>query len=473
MSQLAAETIRRWRENPRAFVRELFKVTPDPWQDEGLEAFPHNPRLALKACKGPGKTALLAWIGWNFLLTRQHPMCGATSISGDNLKANLWTELARWYSRSELLQHSFEMTKTEITSRESPKTWKMEARTWAKDADASQIGNALAGIHAPYVLWLLDESGDYPDAIMPTCEGIFSGNPIEAHIVQAGNPTRLSGPLYRACTSARALWHVIEITGDPDNPKRSSRIPIEHAREQIAQYGRDNPWVLVNIFGQFPPSAFNALLGPDEVQAAFERKYQEADIAHAARLLGVDVARFGDDSSVIFPRQGLVAFKPHTMRNVDSLVGAGQVARVWQDWKVDACFIDNTGGYGAGWIDQLRLLNRQAIGVGFAEKAQDKRYYNRRAEMYFLMAEWVKAGGALPNVPELVAELTQTTYTFKGDALLLEPKEDVKAKIGRSPDYADALCLTWAQPVASKAVQALLPRSRQDDNYDPFKPYLG
>lgn len=472
MSQLAADQIRRWRENPRAFVRELFKVVPDPWQDEGLEAFPHNPRLALKACKGPGKTALLAWIGWNFLLTRPHPMCGATSISGDNLKANLWTELARWYAKSDLLQHSFEMTKTEITARESPKTWKMEARTWAKDADASQIGNALAGIHAPYVLWLLDESGDYPDAIMPTCEGIFSGNPIEAHIVQAGNPTRLSGPLYRACTTARALWKVIEITGDPDDPKRSSRIPVEHAREQIQQYGRDNPWVLVNIFGQFPPSSFNALLGPDDVAQSFERKYQQTDIDHAARILGVDVARFGDDASCIFPRQGLVAFKPHIMRNVDSPTGAGQVARVWQDWKVNACFIDNTGGYGAGWIDQLRLLNRQPIGVGFAEKALDKRYFNRRAEMYFLMAEWVKTGGALPNVPELVAELTQTTYTFKGDALLIEPKEAIKAKLGRSPDLSDSLALTFAQPVASPAIQALLPHNHQDAPYDPFRPYL-
>lgn len=422
-------------------------------------------------CKGPGKTAVLAWIGWNFLLTRPHPMCGATSISGDNLKANLWTELARWHAKSPLLQHVFEMTKTEIFAREHPKTWKMEARTWAKDANAAQIGNALAGIHAEYVLWLLDESGDYPDAIMPTCEGIFAGNPIEAHIVQAGNPTRLSGPLYRACTVARALWKVIEITGDPDDPNRSPRIPIEHAREQIRQYGIDNPWVLVNIFGRFPPASFNALLGPDDVMQAFGRKYQAHDIVNAARILGVDVAREGDDASVIFPRQGLVAFKPHVMRNVTSLTGAGQVARVWEDWKVEAVFVDNTGGFGAGWIDQLSVLNRSAIPVGFAESARDKRYFNRRAEMYFLMAQWVKAGGALPDVPDLVAELTQTHYTFKGDALMLEPKDIIKKNIGRSPDLADALALTFADPVASKNVRELLPKGRAETEYDPFAAY--
>src|SRR5205814_1739641 len=72
-----------WRQKPQAFVRELFGVTPDAWQDEALEAFPHSPRLAMKACKGPGKTAVLAWIAWNFLVTRLHPMIGATSSSGD------------------------------------------------------------------------------------------------------------------------------------------------------------------------------------------------------------------------------------------------------------------------------------------------------------------------------------------------------------------------------------------------------
>jgi phage terminase large subunit len=90
----AVEQLARWRQHPSAMVRELFGVQPDAWQEEALEAFPNAPRLAFKACKGPGKTAVLAWIGWNFLLTRPHAMVGTTSISGANLKANLWTELA-------------------------------------------------------------------------------------------------------------------------------------------------------------------------------------------------------------------------------------------------------------------------------------------------------------------------------------------------------------------------------------------
>lgn len=474
---LFVQKLREWREHPAQMVRELWGVRPDPWQEEALEAYPHVARLALKACKGPGKTAVLAWIAWNFMLTRRHPMIGATSVNGDNLRANLWTELARWRSGCELLESLFEMTKTEIFSREHRATWKLEARTWAKDADATQIGNALAGVHAKYVMWLGDESGDYPDAIMPVMEGIFAGSPLEAHIIQAGNPLKLAGPLYRACTSAAALWRVIEITGDPDDPKRSSRISIEHAREQIAQYGRDNPWVLVNIFGQFPPSSVNALLGPDDLSRAMGRQYRDSDIGHAARVLGVDVARFGDDASVVFPRQGLIASMPQVWRNVDTFQGAGGVAAKARDWKADAVFIDESGGYGAGWIDAMRQLGHQPIGVQFAGRPNDMRYANKRAEMYFLMADWIKSSGCLPQVPELTQALTQITYSFQRDRLLLEDKAQLKTRIGLSPDHADALALTFAQPVMPKEqrfdVAALQPWQRRPAEYDPFAEYRG
>lgn len=467
-----AATIKRWRENYDQAARELFGVKLDVWQEKVLRAFPYHPRLAMVACAGPGKTAVLAWIGWIYLLTHCPVKVGATSISGANLKSNLWSELAYWRNKSPILQREFEITATEIYHRSNRENWRIEARTWRQDADAKQIGDALRGLHSENVMWLMDETGAYPDSILPVVENIFSGEPRSAHIVQAGNPTNLSGPLYRAAVLSRELWFVQNITGDPDNPERSPRISLEHAKEQIRQYGRDDPWVMINILGEFPPSSINSLLGPGDVEAAFGRKYQQYDIAHAARLLGVDVAREGDDRSVIFPRQGLVAFPPKVMRGVTGITGAGQVARTWEDWDVDAVFIDNTGGFGASWIDQLSNLNRSAIPVGFAEKAQDARYFNRRAEMYFRCAEWVKGGGCLPNVPELMAELTQTTYTFKGDRLIVEPKEVIKAKIGRSPDLADGLVLTFAETVKRKTASVLpAPAGSGRREFDPFEAY--
>jgi hypothetical protein len=439
-----------WKRDPLRFVREQFGVEPDSWQADVLAAFPRNQRIAMKACKGPGKTAVLAWLAWNFLAVNEDAKVAATSVSADNLADNLWTEMAKWQAKSPLLTACFEWNRKRIVNKKRPQTWWMSARAWAKSADPASLGQTLAGLHSDYILFLLDESGGIPEAVMATAEAALSSC-VEGHIVQAGNPTHLEGPLYGACTSARRFWHLVEITADPDDPKRSARVSARWAREQIEKYGRENPWVLVNVFGRFPPHSLDTLIGPDECAEATRRAWTADDVATAPRVLGVDVARFGDDASVIFPRQGLVAFPPMKHRHIDGTQGAGLVARKWQDWQADACFIDDTGGFGSSWIDNLRRLGRTPIGIAFSGRASDPRYDNKRTEMYFEAVDWIRRGGALPPGPasqELIAALSRTTYSFRGDRLLLEPKDQVKARLGYSPDDADAFALTFAQPVA-------------------------
>lgn len=467
---LAASKIRLWREKPQVFVREVFGVTPDAWQDGILDIFPTHPRIAMKAAKGVGKTAILAWLCWNFLLTRPHPKIAATAISGENLKDNLWTELAHWMHKSPLLETVFEWQAERIVAREHPETWWMSARRWSKSANAEQQGNTLAGLHSPYVMIVLDESGGIPDAVMANAEGIGSSAK-EWHIVQAGNPTHLEGPLYRACTSERDLWYVVEITSDPDDPKRTSRVSIQWARDQIKKYGADNPWVLVNVFGRFPPSSLNALIGPDEVNAVLGKHIREEQYTFAAKILGVDVGRFGDDPSIIMPRQGKAVFNPIVMRNATSTQGGGAVARKWEDWDADACMVDATGGYGGGWCDQLVQLGRHPIEVQYAGKPHDPKFFNKRAEIWWEMCEAIKSGTVLPNIPEIVGELTTPTYAFKGDKILIEDKDQVKARLGRSPNYADALATSYAEPVfVNRGVYGVpLRKSAQaKTDYDPF-----
>jgi phage terminase large subunit len=457
-----------WREHPAQMVRDLFRVTPEPWQAEALEAFPHHQRICMKASKGVGKTCLEAWLILNFLLTRPHPKIAATAISGANLSDNLWTELALWMNKSPLLSNLFTWTKTRIFANDHPETWWCSARSSPQAADKTQQANTLAGLHADYIMFVLDESGGMPRAIMASAEAALSSCK-EGHLIQAGNPTHLEGPLYDACTSERRLWKVIEINGDPDNPKRASRVSIEWARQQIEKYGRDNPYVLVNVFGQFPPSSLNALIGPDEVAASQKRYYRPHEIANRAKIMGVDVARFGSAKSVICQRQGLQCYE---YRNIDSTQGAGQVARVWNEWDADACFIDATGGFGAGWLDQLYNLGKTPIGVQFAGEAHEKhRYFNKRSEMYFEAVDWIKRGGALPPSDELLAALTTTTYSFKGDRLILEPKENVEARLGFSLDDADAFVLTFAEPVTAKGDYSdrYVNRDAARGHYDPFR----
>lgn len=470
-----ADVIRRWRHDPCAMVREAFKAEPDIWQQEALRAFASKDhpklRIALQACAGPGKTSVLAFCAWNFLACYaqigEHPKGAAVSITSDNLKDNLWSELSKWRERSPWFVDRFEWTKERVFAREHPSTWFISARTWAKSASSEEQGRTLSGLHAKFVLYLIDESGDISPAVGKAAEQGLS-NCTWGRIVQAGNPTSHQGMLYQAALSPDT-HKVISITADPDDPRRSTRIDIEWAREQIRLYGRENPWVMAYILGVFPPSSINTLLSPDDVQQAMRRNPSEDQYAFAARILGVDCARFGDDPWVIFPRQGIVAFNPVVMRNPKTQDAAGRVALAWNNWDADACFVDDTGGYGGGCIDALGLAGYAPIPVNYSGKANDPRYFNKRAEMAFLAADWVKRGGCLPNIPEIVGEATAAVYWLHEGKLRLEDKAQIKLRLKRSPNYWDAFSQTFAQPIAPRASLNFDSRSNHcETEYDPF-----
>jgi phage terminase large subunit len=484
----APDRIRRWRKDPVAFVREVFGVAPDLWQVRVLQAVGagdrDKQRIGMKACKGPGKTCVLAWIIWWFMACwgerGEHPKGAATSITSDNIKANLWPELAKWMHRSEFLKAAFEWTATRIRARDHRETWFFDLRTWAKNADPQQQADTLAGLHAKFLLFVLDESGGIPSAVMATAEaGLANEHLGWAKIVQAGNPTHLEGPLWDACSTHRHLWYMVEITSDPDDPERTPRVSPEWARQQIEMYGRENPWVMVNVFGKFPPSSLNALLGPDDVNAAF-RRYSALSAhlySHMQKRLGVDVARFGDDRSVLFPRQGLAAFRPVIIRHQRTTAIAARIILAKRNWGWEQAFVDDTGHWGHGVIDNLLTAGVPAIPVVFSSPAIDPRYNNRRTEMWIEMAEWIKRGGAIPQIPELVAELTTPTYTFNKGKFVLEEKDMIKERLGRSPDLADGLALTFAIPDMPSAnvpgtdvpVGALISGQGMASEYDPFE----
>lgn len=465
-----------WRE-PRGILRfaaDNFHVTLDPWQEEALLAI-ENPagnyrRVALQACVGPGKSAVLAWAGWWFLGTKgregEHPKGLVTAITKDNLQANLWAEYAKWQQRSPFLQQEFEWTSRAIFNRAFPSTWRLEARSWPKTANPEQQGQTFSGLHERNIMVQVDESGNVPPAVLRAAEQALVRVAF-GKLLQAGNPTSLEGMLYAAATLLRHQWHVIRITGDPDDPKawvHSPRLQADHkvdldegetclcptcwARQQIETYGRDNPWVKTQILGQFPPASINALLGVEEVEEAMARTYRPEDYNWHEKRLGVDVARFGDDRSVIFPRQGLMTFKPVEMRNLRTTDIAARVAAASIRWAQGdaAIFVDDTGHWGHGVLDQLIVGGYSPMPVVFHAKALNPRYANRRAEMWIEMANWVKRGGRLPKLPSLVGELTVPTYTFHNGAQIIEEKDQIKKRLGRSPDVADALALTFAMP---------------------------
>lgn len=418
-------------------------------------------------------TTTLAWLIWNFMLTRLNPNIACISVDSNNLSANLWKECAYWRGQSPLLQSLFEQTKTAIFSKEAGKDqyWFCEARSWKQKGNAQEQASSLAGLHAKNILFVIDEAGSMPDSILASAEAALS-NCEEGHIVMAGNPERLEGPLYRAARSPNK-WVVINITGDPDDPNRASSVDINWAREQISEWGRDSDYVKINVLGQFPSQSANALISEDDVDAAMKRFYREDQLIGMARVLGVDVA-FSEvgDASVVARRQGLQMYEFIKRRGLNSNQGASLVSREWDNWGADAAFVDATGGYGEGWIAQLSNLGKAAIGVKFnGTPHRPDAYKNKRAEMAWDLVQYIKQGGALPQSTELRAALTRTYYYRDKDRLFIEPKDMVKAKIGFSPDEFDASILCFADPVSPKA-NAQRPQGSQARSavgaYNPF-----
>jgi hypothetical protein len=455
----AIQAIIAWRDDPVLFVRQVFGAVPDEWQADALRAVARDPRVGMSACKGPGKSCLLAWVIWWWEDTRHDAQCICTSITGPNLRDNLWKELSFWHSKAPHLQRVFEVKGERILHRERPKTWWVSARTWAQGADPSQQANSLAGFHGKAVMVVLDEMGDYPDGVVVAAEAIFSNQEVadcEAKLVAAWNPTRTDGPAFRVTTRDRKRWTIVYITGDPDDPKRSPRISREWAQSMIDDWGRDNDWVRVNVLGLFPNAAEDKLLGPNDVLKAEQRDAPRAAFVEEPIVWGLDVARFGSDSSVLRKRQGPIAFKGYTFRGLDGPKLANKVSLIIQRdmldgaRRPDAIVVDVTG-VGASAFDHLRLLGWSdvLIGCDFGESADDsERFMDKRAEMWWRMAKWVKTIGCLPsNSAILGGELCAPTYGFKKrgkrTAFVLESKDELRARGVGSPDDADALAMTF------------------------------
>lgn len=213
----------------------------------------------------------------------------------------------------------------------------------------------------------------------------------------------------------------------------------------------------------FSASVDNVLITIDMVSAAANRSLRESDVSGATRVIGVDVARFGDDRSAICRREGLWCHDIRVVENLDNMTFAGVVADEINAFNPDAVFID--AGRGEGVIDRLRQMGYKVMEVNFGARAADPaRWANKRTEMWDKVREWLEGGGAIPNDPALKSELASPMYSFDASGRkVLEPKEKLKERGLRSPDLADALALTFAAPVRPRRDAAEAPRRTRED----------
>jgi len=224
----------------------------------------------------------------------------------------------------------------------------------------------------------------------------------------------------------------------------------------------------------FSAQGDDQLIALADTEDAAKRIYQQDHVRLFPIILGIDPARFGDDRSVVFRRQGKQAFKPVVYRGIDNMELASRVANLIEEHKPDAVFCD--AGAGSGVIDRLRQLSYDVIEIPFGGKAiKPDQYINRRTEMWWLMKQWIEEGGAIPNDVALKQELATPIYWYDNvGRRVLEGKDQIKKRLqgAGSPDLADALALTFALPVAKKVAEDIYIKRRkeatQKADYDPY-----
>lgn len=225
------------------------------------------------------------------------------------------------------------------------------------------------------------------------------------------------------------------------------------------------------LYCDFSASASDIVIPIDLVTRGASRELTAADVRGQPVVMGVDVARFGDDATVITIRQGLHCLPQKVFRGLDTMQAADRVIVAMREHNPQAVFVD-VGAMGAGVIDRLRQLHYNNVTeINFAGQAMDAdRYANRRAEMYFKVRDWLESGGAIPNEPTLKAELSVVEYHFTpAGKIQLEPKDKIKEKIGKSPDLADSLALTFAAPFNVPGGRGW--EEEEEEEYDPLAEY--
>lgn len=460
---------------------------PDTWQREQLEligqklaANPHSPlQDATASGHGIGKTTEIAWLILWSIMTHEDTRGVVTANTEGQLRSKVWPELWKWYQllQFDVLREMFAVEATSIHATQAghDRTWRIDAIPWSE-----RNVEAFAGLHnaGKRVVLLFDEASGIPDAIWDTASGATSDACTEVLWLVYGNPTKTTGRFKDVIVGRfRSQWSHRMI--DSREVKRTNKAQID---KLIAAYGEDSDFVRVRVRGQFPRACSTQFIGADLVQGA--RKREVAHLLSQPVIFGVDCARYGDDHSTLAIRRGRDARSIEWKRwyDQDAMTLAGDIALEAKRWCAQAIFVD-AGNIGAAVIDRLRQLGVQNVfEVWFGGKGREASWAgdykvktaNKRAEIWCSMRAWL-ASGAIPDSDELEADLTGPEYGYAADqvSIQLEKKSTMKARGLPSPDDADALALTFAEPVMiQEGPQFYNPiEYGMDKPFDPYERY--
>jgi hypothetical protein len=377
------DSIASFKNDPLGFVRYAFPWGekksplspfdgPDEWQVNLLSTIRdqlngnHSGaiRVAVASGHGVGKTAVTAWLILWYISTHADPQIVVTANTKTQLETKTWRELSVWHERL-INKHWFTHTATKFFVNESPSTWAAFAIPWS-----AQRPEAFAGTHAENVLVIFDEASAIDDVIWEVAEGALTSK--DAIQVAFGNPTMNTGR-FRECWGGFAhRWETIKV-----DSRTAAMADKPQIQQWLEDYGEDSDFFRVRVKGEFPRASVMQFIAQDVVEEAMRREIDADSYRHQPVILGVDVARYGDDRSVIAVRQGLKVHELRFFEKIDTMTYANKIVAAMDEYSADYVMVDAVG-VGAGVVDRLRQLGRRVLEVNAGCKPTSDNFFDLR-----------------------------------------------------------------------------------------------
>lgn len=444
--------------HPAEFLEDMLDMECDNWQTMVAADVANAPKVAVKSGQGVGKTALEAGLIIWFLVCRPYSKVIATAPTMQQLYDVLWAEIAKWLDTSKVKQ-LLTWTKTKVYMNGDSERWFATAKTATKPEN-------MQGFHEDHMMIVVDEASGVSDPIMEAILGTLTGS--DNKLLLMGNPNRIEGVFFDAFNKDRDKFKTHTVSSR--DSKRTSKDNIEMLE---SKYGKDSDVCRVRIDGQFPKGALDSFISLETVELACSslNKLEQADV-DAAQILhvGVDVARFGDDKTVITPRISTKVFEFRKYVKKSTMETAGNVLMCCKEYmkkfpQLKNCIVKvDDSGVGGGVTDRLKEVIKverlpiKVIPVNNGESATDDYYFNLGGQLWGQVKELLEVNFSnnmqgkaveieLPNDSEMIKQLSVRKYhmTSKGK-IQLESKDDMKKRGLGSPDVADSLALCLYEP---------------------------
>jgi hypothetical protein len=432
-------------DDPVGFVRDVLKAEPQPWQEDFLRAVARGERrISVRAGHGVGKSTACSWaLIWHMI--SRYPQKGVvTAPTAAQLFDALFSELKSWINKlPPVLRDSFDVFSDKIAFKAAPESSFISART-----SSSERPEALAGVHSEHVLLVVDEASAVPEAVFEAAAGSMSGH--SATTILISNPTRNSGLFFKTHHQLASDWYRMHVSC-LNNPL----VNVDFVDQIRATYGDGSNAFRIRVLGEFALADDDTLIPAELVDAAITRDLTIS--GDEPMIYGVDVARFGTDRTALCKRRGNVVVEIKSWGGLDLMQTVGMVINEAKLDNPEEICVD-TIGLGSGVADRLREQGYNVRDVNVAESSAMNPNANKlRDELWMAVKDWLGTRAVkLPREEALRQELVAPRYSFTSSGrLVVESKDSLRKRGMRSPDLADALCLTFASTAAGVGGRAL------------------